>query len=215
MEKQINLMKICILSTGRSGSTSLFNVIKAHLDDSYYSIAEPFNENFNRVVSVAKDQYNYIQKFDNSLIKTIVFQQPSEIELEVFHNWLFNYFDKVILLDRRDKKLQSESFAYHLYTKQVDWHLIKKRYKISNIPKEYMDEIDKRVEDSTIMINEISKVYNQKIYYYEDIFVKHDLNTIKEIFDKINIVINYDLLNKWIISDDKKVRIDEKLDKLL
>lgn len=108
-----------------------------------------------------------------------------------------------------------ESFAYHLYTKQIDWHLIKKRYKLSNIPKEYMDEINHRVEESTIIIDEIAKTYNQKVYYYEDIFVEHNLDIIKEIFDEVNIPINIELINKWIISDDKKVRIDEKVSKLL
>lgn len=108
-------MKICILSTGRAGSTSLFNAMKAHLDESYYSIAEPFNKNFNRVISIVEDQYNHIQKFENSLIKTIVFQHPPEIEKDSYHDWLFEYFDKVILLDRRDKKLQGKfciSFIY-------------------------------------------------------------------------------------------------------
>ncbi len=208
-------MKICILSTGRAGSTSLYNAMKAHLDNSYYSIAEPFNKNFNRVVLVVENQYEHIQKFENSLIKTIIFQNPPEMDKETYHDWVFEYFDKVILLDRRDKKLQIESFAYHMYTKQVDWHLIKKRYKLSNIPKEFMDEIVDRVDRSTIAIDEIAKKHNQKVYYYEDIFVDHNLDVIKEIFDEVNISINEELIDRWLISDDKKVRIDEKVTKLL
>lgn len=208
-------MKICILSTGRAGSTSLFNVIKAHLSSDYYSICEPFNLKFDRVVKIDESQYNYIQKFENSLIKSIVFQNPPEIEHEAYHDWLFSYFDKIILLDRRDKKLQSESFAYHIHTKQIDWHLIKKRYKLSNIPKEFMDEINERVEGSTTEIDEIAKTYNKKVYYYEDIFIEHNLDLIKEIFDEINITINDDLINKWIISNERKVRIDDKVTKLI
>jgi hypothetical protein len=41
-------MKICIISTGRAGSTSLYHLIKKHLPIDYYTITEPWNKGWKR-----------------------------------------------------------------------------------------------------------------------------------------------------------------------
>ena len=58
-------MKICILSTGRSGSTSLYDAIKKHLNEDYYCISEPFNLIHNRMIKIEENQFDIISKKDN------------------------------------------------------------------------------------------------------------------------------------------------------
>jgi ABC-type uncharacterized transport system ATPase subunit len=68
------------------------------------------------------------------------------------------------------------------------------------------------VEYSTNKINELSKKYNKKIYYYEDIFLDNNHKILDEIFSSINRIPNEKLLNLWVISNEKRVRLkDEEL----
>lgn len=209
-------MRICILSTGRAGSTSLFSAIKTHLNNDYYSVMEPFNYTMQRDGNLTPTkEFEKINKLQNSLVKTIVFQTPEEIEIDKLHDWIFNFFDKVILLDRRNDKSQCESYAYLRYTKQLDWHIEKKRYKMDKVPLDYFNEVRDWVEKYKILINELSIKYNHKIYYYEDIFIEHKKEIIDEIFESLNIIPNDNIIEKWIISNDRKVRIDDNEIKLL
>ena len=83
------------------------------------------------------------------------------------------------------------------------------------VPKDIIDTNIKRLEHSTNKINELSKRYNKKIYYYEDIFLDNNIETINEIFNLINETPNKELLNFWVISDKKRVRVKDDEIKLL
>ena len=83
------------------------------------------------------------------------------------------------------------------------------------VPKDIMDTNIKRLEYSTNKINELSKRYNKKIYYYEDIFLDNNIETINEIFNLINKSPNNELLNLWVISNEKRVRLKDDEIKLL
>jgi hypothetical protein len=206
-------MKICILSTGRAGSTSLYNLLEKHLPSNYYCCLEPFNPGMDKHVDVNVNQKLVIESEENVLIKTLIGHTQENIELEDMHVWLFNNFDKMILLDRLDKQLQLESFSYQSYNKG-NWHE-KKRYRMEMVPKDIIDTNIKRLEHSTNKINELSKRYNKKIYYYEDIFLDNNIETINEIFNLINETPNKELLNFWVISDKKRVRVKDDEIKLL
>jgi hypothetical protein len=206
-------MKICILSTGRAGSTSLYNLLEKHLPSNYYCCLEPFNPGMDKHVDVNVNQKLVIESEENVLIKTLIGHTQENIELEDMHVWLFNNFDKMILLDRLDKQLQLESFSYQSYNKG-NWHE-KKRYRMEMVPKDIIDTNIKRLEHSTNKINELSKRYNKKIYYYEDIFLDNNIETINEIFNLINETPNEELLNFWVISDKKRVRVKDDEKKLL
>jgi hypothetical protein len=130
------------------------------------------------------------------------------------YNWLFEHFDTFILLDRLDKQLQVESFSYQSYKNNLTWH-DKKRYQMELVPKEVIETNIKRLEYTTNKINELSRRYNKKIYYYEDIFLDNNVETINEIFNLINETPNRDLLNFWVISDEKRVRLRDDEIKLL
>ena len=206
-------MKICILSTGRAGSTSLYNLLEKHLPSNYYCCLEPFNPGMDKHVDVNVNQKLVIESEENVLIKTLIGQTQKNVDLEDTHVWLFENFDKIILLDRLDKQLQIESFSYQSYNKG-NWHE-KKRYRMEMVPKDIIDTNIKRLEHSTNKINELSKRYNKKIYYYEDIFLDKNIETINEIFNLINETPNEELLNFWVISDKKRVRVKDDEIKLL
>lgn len=207
-------MKICILSTGRAGSTSLYSLLAKHLPSNYYCELEPFNVGMSRSNGFNINQKSVIESEENVLIKTLIGQTQKEIDIENMYVWLFEHFDKIILLDRLDKQLQVESFSYQTYKNNLRWH-DKKRYRMELVPKDIMDTNIKRLEYSTNKINELSKRYNKKIYYYEDIFLDNNIETINEIFNLINETPNEELLNFWVISDEKRVRLKDNEIKLL
>jgi hypothetical protein len=208
-------MKICILSTGRAGSTSLYNAFISHLGNEYYSITEPFNIEIKRTRKVENNQFEYINNCEKICIKTLVNQIPSNMEKDVYYEWLFNFFDYVILLDRRNKILQTESFAFHRYTNDENWHLIQKRYNINIIPSDFIDNIHNEVIMFEDILKKLSIKYKHKIYYYEDIFIDNDKKLIEEIFSNITSNIDEDIIHRLIISDKMKVRIDDIKTKLL
>ena len=207
-------MKICIVSTGRAGSTSLYNLIKNHLTKDYYTITEPFNEKIDRVSEIASDQLGFISKRENVLIKTIINQRPQNTTEDFIDEWIFSFFDRIILLDRVDIKSQVESFAYLVHIDTKIWHL-KQTYNLSKVPEEVIQEWYEKVNYSKERINHYSKKHNKKIYYYEDIFIEKNNETIKEIFDYLEITMNPKLVEEWIFSDEKKVRMPEGKRKLL
>lgn len=207
-------MKICILSIGRSGSTSLYNAIKRHLSNEFYCISEPFNHSYNRVIQIDKNQFEVIESKENVLIKTIINHKPDEKDLDFFNDWIFTFFDKVILLDRLDKKSQIESFSFLMHTNSKSWHK-KQYYEMSTIPQKVIDEWDLRIDNYKLKLSELSKKFNKKIFYYEDIFLKKDSTTIKEIFDYLEIKIEQNIIDEFITSENHKVRLDKKNNKLI
>jgi hypothetical protein len=160
------------------------------------------------------NQKSIIETKKNVIIKTIIGQTQKDVDIEDMYNWLFEHFDTFILLDRLDKQLQVESFSYQSYKNNLTWH-DKKRYQMELVPKEVIETNIKRLEYTTNKINELSRRYNKKIYYYEDIFLDNNVETINEIFNLINETPNRDLLNFWVISDEKRVRLRDDEIKLL
>lgn len=207
-------MKICILSTGRAGSTSLYHILKEHLPSNYHCRLEPFNPGMDKDVDVNINQKLVIESEENVLIKTLIGHTQENIEPEDMHVWLFNNFDKMILLDRLDKQLQVESFSHHVYKNNGGWHE-KQFYQMGMVPKDLIDTNIYGLECSTNKINELSKRYNKKIYYYEDIFLDNNIETINEIFNLINETPNKELLNFWVTSDEKRVRLRKDEIKLI
>lgn len=207
-------MKICILSIGRAGSTSLYNTIKRHLGKGYYYIGEPFNDKINRINKIEENQFDLISKKENVLIKTILTHKPNSVDSDTFNNWMFTFFDKIILLDRFDKKAQVESFSFLIHTENEEWHK-KQFYDMSLVPKHFIEDWDNRLDILKKQLVDLSLKHNKKIYYYEDIFVNKNTDTINEIFDYLEIEMDANIINEFIISEDYKVRLNEKKNRLI
>lgn len=184
------------------------------MDDQYYTITEPFNDKIKRIRETDLNQFDIIVKKTDVLIKTITNQKPIDKTDEFIDKWLFDFFDRVVLLDRLDTKEQVESFAYLTHTNNKLWHT-KQVYKMSLVPEETINEWEDRLLYSKNTINTYSKIHNKKIYYYEDIFINKNIETLKEIFKYLEIDLKYDLVNEWIFSEEKKVRISENKIKLI
>lgn len=203
-------MKICILATGRCGSTSLYSCIKEHLNDEYVFLEEPLDR-----YKKTKKNLAINSETPNILLKTLVGQVPIENDVNQFYDWIFQSFDKVIILDRKNRKEQVESFAYHTTKNIRDKHNIKRIYYLDSIPSDVINEWDANIKIASDLLNQIALNYNSKIYYYEDIFVDKNMLEVNEIFDYLKIEPVEEILNRWIISDDKKVRIYKKIGKII
>ena len=134
-------MRIAVLTNARSGSTSLYNLIESHLiNKKYLCVAEPFNFHWRDREGYNNYDVDFFEiQSKNVFIKTFVskFQIPQAYNdnQNEYWIWFFSYFDKVIILDRRDKILQSESLAYHIKQNNIRaWHK-KQHYDLSNISK--------------------------------------------------------------------------------
>ena len=115
-------MKILIIATPRSGSTTLTNVIAGILRYTRYH--EPFNYSHPSLES---------QRYPNELpsnivVKTIFIQLPKGITkgIESSHNFYdeeIQKFDKVIILSRKDIISAYESFNFRVKKDPFgDWH---------------------------------------------------------------------------------------------
>ena len=207
-------MRICIMSTGRCGSTSLYSLIGNHLPKDYYKEVEPFNPGIKRQQGFIADQKSVIESENNVLIKTLIGHTQDGIDVEDMYTWIFNFFDIVIILDRRDKRLQVESFSYQTYKNDMRWHE-KRRYEMRLVSEDILNHNTERLESTTKKLEELSAKYGKKIYYYEDIFIDNNMELINEIFDTIGQKPIHKFLDYWVISDEKRVRLKDDEIRLL
>lgn len=201
-------MRICILSNPRTGSSSLYGLVERHLPKEYYSVSEPFNPKYMEIISDNRDHINYIESSNNVFLKTITYQYPTKYESkELWYEWLFTNFDKVILLDRQDRVSQSESFVYHDTKNSSNW-FINSYYDLSDIDESIIkDRIEMLSKDAEILI-EKSKDF--PLFYYEDLFVKKDRKKINELFEYLELTPIQKYVDFFIYSDSKKVRRETK-----
>jgi hypothetical protein len=199
-------MKICILSYGRTGSRSLYKTISGHLSEDYYRNHEPFNHSVIRLNKIDENLFDHICNQNNVLIKTFIQHTPKDKSIDFMHEWVFTFFDKVILLDRKDTIALTESYAYLLYSKSKKWHQ-KQFYDIPTIPTEFIKECEMQIQEYKKTINELSIKYNKKIYYYEDIFINKDMKIINDIFNYVEIKPNLKIIENNILSDNNVVRL--------
>jgi len=220
-------MRIAIVCNGRSGSTSTFYYLKCCLDKErkkYDSFFEPFNfVNPNR-----DDTYNQLKSIDeiinkkNILIKTFIdsdnYPYESFKNVEDYWEWFYSFFDKIIVLERKNKRLQAESLAYHLKifknkTTLQTWHT-QKYYELTEDDEDNVIKLTHHLESEALMLKFISdKGY--PLFYYEDIFVNKDIETIKRLNEYCEIAYSQICIDEWINSPYKKVRIEEKANKLI
>lgn len=94
-------MRVVILTSERSGSTSLFHLIDEHLTSKQYiSIAEPFNNYWRVPGGLETYDIDFFNNKNNILIKTFVtkLHLPKSFlnNEEGYWDWFFNYFNNLI-----------------------------------------------------------------------------------------------------------------------
>ena len=217
-------MRIAIVCNGRSGSSSTFNylnccLIKEH--KKYYAFSEPFNYVNSDREDKLKTVDNIINK-KNVLIKTFIdnhnYPYDSFKNMEDYWVWFYSFFDKIIVLERKNKRLQAESLVYHIRlsknrTISPHWHR-PKYYDLNEMDEESVVGLEKHLINQSLVLKSISdKGY--PLFYYEDIFVSKDIETIKRLNDYCEIEYNQYCIDEWINSPYKKVRIETKSNKLI
>jgi hypothetical protein len=217
-------MRIAIVCNGRSGSTSTFNYLKCCLTKEhkkYYTFFEPFN-------FINPDREDKLKTFDNIinkknvLLKTFIdshnYPYDSFKNVEDYWEWFYSFFDKIIVLERKNKRLQAESLVYHIRlsknrTISPHWHK-PKYYDLNESDEHHIVGLTNHLESESLILKSISdKGY--PLFYYEDIFVNKDIETIKRLNEYCEIEYNQSCIDEWINSPYKKVRIEEKANKLI
>ena len=206
-------MKIAILTSPRSGSTSLFNLIKSHLNlKNYFSVSEPFNGGWRERANLEIYDFNSFDIYDNLLIKTFVndLQRPKQFknDEEGYWKWFFNYFDKVVLLERINKDLQSESLTYHLKKNEIYSWQKKQHYNLSNIKKEEIIDTKMLLIGESIKIKKFSEM-GYPIFYFEEIFIQKNRQKLNELFTYLKIELDDNLYEEYVLSDMFRVRLKE------
>ena len=205
-------MKICLLATPRSGSKSILGLLQSTFwDFNYYSISEPFNyEHHNMMGTNTHDFFTRIINYDNVIIKTLIKQKPKNFNtIEEWYDSLFKIFDKVIILDRLNKKEQTESYLYCLTSCDFGrWH-VPNVYDLRNVSEELYDKTFNFLTEQNELLKKLSLKHGVPFYYYEDIFFDNNENIINDFFNYIGMKKNDFNVNKFVFSKNLKVRLYE------
>jgi hypothetical protein len=213
-------MKILLLGTPRSGSTSLVRLIDSHINLFNYKM---FIEPFNSILDNATDSINPLLKYENILVKNLFLSGNDEYpkgsfkDMFEYLNWCYSFFDKIIILDRKDKVAQSESFTINetmWREKGLDWHT-PKIYDIDKIEPSYLKTMLGRYIKSSEILHNISNQHNFPIFYFEDIFLNKSRKHIELLFSYLDMELNELNYTEYILSPIRKVRINKTEQKLL
>lgn len=219
-------MKILILGTPRSGSTSLTKFIDSHLNlPNYKMLIEPFNrlEKNPKIQGLDWETIEPLLKYDNLLVKNLLLVGYDEYPVKSFVSvyeyleWCNKFFDKVIILDRIDKIAQSESFAVNetlSREKGIGWH-VPKVYDITKIENSYIEDMINRYTQSSNILHNFSTDKKYPVFYYEDIFLDHDIEVVKNMCSYLEIEFDVLSYNKYILSPEGKVRIEPNNKKII
>ena len=206
-------MKIAILARPRTGSTSLYKLFQSHLD-SYMCFLEPFNPKWTLYYNGHGIDFNYIDPFlqyNKVLCKTLYRSSQYPVRSfglleKTFTEWMSTYFDKVVVLDRRDKQAQAESLLIS-QDSDLDWHE-PKIYDTSKIDGERLNnQINYMIQTSEAM-RQVAEDKSWPVFYYEDLYVDHNMDEINRMFDYIEVTPDESKIYDFIISNKRKVRID-------
>jgi len=219
-------MRVLILGTPRSGSTSLVKFIDSHIKLSNYQMfIEPFNQNLypNKEYDIDRDTILYFTKYNNILVKSLFLLEHEEYPIKSFNNiyeyldWCYSYFDKIIILDRKDKLAQSESFVVNetsMRERGVGWHT-PKIYDVDKIEPSYIKTMIDRYTESSEILHSISSKQKFPMFYYEDIFLEKSRKHIEELFRYLDMEMDESNYMEWILSPYRRVRIDKNKQNLI
>jgi len=189
-------MKILIIGTARSGTTSLMLGLQDSLGESYSSYDEPYNY-ATRLKQGLTFLYPYDWK-DNSIVKMLVTQMPSQFRgsrVEYFKE-LTEQFDRVIILKRKNYNDALISYCHamnEVLTKgKFRWH---SGYSLEG-------EVDTSkhgwyMKSSYKVLDEVMQGLGIPFTYYEDIY-SGDKSKVDLFISNNNLPIENNLLHDWL-----------------
>lgn len=203
-------MKIALLTSPRTGSTTLYALILKHLDFNSYTLeSEPFNYVWRTDSGLEQLDINFFANKTNVFIKTFAGKRQIPIRFsndpKSYWNWFFTYFDKIILLDRTNKLLQSESFAHLIEHNNIQECHKKQYYNYTKMPKHVVENLINELSIESEQLFEYSQI-GYPLFYYEDIYINKNKSKVIEMFKYIGITLDDSLYEKYILSSELKVR---------
>ena len=165
---------ILIIGVPRSGTTSFLYC--------FYDNFEIYNEPTNTIIrkDYSTEKFMAMIKRNNIVVKTMADQIPfdypereSNSSSMKFFSEIIPFFDKIILLDRKDVKSQLESYIRMVNQRTDNPDVLK-----GAIKHFYLNKFN---------IRELSEKYNLPIFYYEDIFYGDS----KDVFKKLDIPLDW------------------------
>jgi len=190
-----------ILCTSRSGSENLLNYLSNVI--SVKKENSPFSKDKKITFDVLKE---------DSFYKFIISDTPDDLsDMFQFGEKIIEKSNICILLDRKDLNKQAESYAFkkYKYANDVSKYHIKEKYE--KMEKDVMDNAKKELKEQKKVLRKLSKKYNKKIYYYEDIFYG---NGIDELSEELKVNINTNFKNLFL-SDFNKERVTNTKESLI
>jgi hypothetical protein len=194
-------MKILLLYVPRSGSTSILRYFKS-IKSEYYVVNQPWSELIAELTKSNMIRYDDLIKNENIFIKSDI---GSFIKERLNLESVKSDFDKIIILDRRDKEKQIESLIHASHNNSF---LESNKYWLTDTSN-YMNEknvadiSERSISEIKNLIPELSIKLNSKIYFYEDLFFED----FSEFLNYLEIEYNEELFKKYL-SKENKYRLD-------
>ena len=192
-------MRILIIATPRSGSTVLTNSISKLLECVEYH--EPYNPKH-----PIPSHQNFIKNLPSSVVvKTMIHHIPlDEINSIEFYKKQIKYYDKVILLSRRDVLSSYESYNHNTIENfNGNWHQpykYKERELNLNLYNSYLKWISTLIDYS--LLNNIPITWYEDLYNIDSSITKNIIDS-WQLSDNVNIILpNFDIKNKYRKSND-------------
>jgi hypothetical protein len=184
-------MKILLLYTPRSGSTSIMR---------YFQKVNPEYEIFNQPWSMWSDSpivsLDDIKIYENVFVKNAVdwiFAPRSKYKFIPSLDEIFDTFDKIVLLSRKNLLEQTQSLYFSLhdnsYTNQVS-----KLYHVDNIDKIKYEQDKLALLFNIDCMENLKKNYNLTHFYYEDLYEK----SFDSLFKFLNLEFNILCFNEFL-----------------
>jgi hypothetical protein len=192
-------MKILLICSPRSGSTSLVNSLSKTLNITKINIP---------------DVYEYPK--NKSLIDHIISKKDIIVRMNPNHEVGYdlkefvNFFDHVILLTRRNRNEHFKSFVNLYYKEIIIKNGVHTKYTYDEIPTQLKTKLKSDINWILLLsgvdkIKKLSIDINNPILYYEDLYYGDNVEHINSKISNLNI----DLF-KSTISQTKKLRISSK-----
>jgi hypothetical protein len=189
-------MKIALIYTARSGSSSIFKYFEKSKPN-YICYNEPWfwwskEHRYN-----GNTDYDELIKNDNLFIKSTLSTLPCSLDK------IFSDFDKVIFLLRKDFQAQLESTI--LVNKERTYlNHTQRKYKTYSISESEIKEYTELININTKTIKDASNNYNSSLFYYEDLYY----GDFKPLFDELELEYNQEYYEEYL-NVSKKYRLGD------
>jgi len=200
-------MKILIIGTARSGTTSLRRGIQSQ---GYHTIGEPFKSNTHEslVYEFITGDRTYplpeLSEHKNICIKILCDQVPKNLNTSFieFIKEFIKEFDKVILLDRKNLIEHEESFI-HLHWRMARNEKVHQSWTSDLIPetfkKQHYDEFrHTHLHLQKEQLKQISEYTKIPVTWYEDLYTEDRFES-------------FEIINKWGLKDIDSFELNEYL----